>query len=72
MVNAYEHVPIPIDLYQVVSGSPASEICRISETIGADVVVLGNKSSRSVRGRLMGNTAEKVLHKISADVIVVK
>ena len=56
----------------IVSGNPASEICRISEAVAADVVVLGNKSSRSVRGRLMGNTAENVLHKISADVIVVK
>lgn len=56
----------------LVAGNPASEICRISKEIEADVVVLGNKSSRSVRGRLMGTTAENVLHEISADVMVVK
>jgi len=56
----------------IVSGNPSSEIKRISQDIGADAVVLGNKSSRSVRGRLLGNTAENVLHHISADVMVVK
>ncbi|MFT5450877.1 MAG: universal stress protein E [Enterobacterales bacterium] len=56
----------------IASGNPSSEITRISQEIEADAVVLGNKSSRSVRGRLLGNTAENVLHHISADVIVVK
>ena len=60
------------DKLHLVSGKPAKEICRISQKIDADVVILGNKTRTSLRGRLLGNTAENVLHKISADVVVIK
>ena len=56
----------------LLSGKPAREICRISHKINADLVVIGNKSKASLRGRLLGNTAENVLHKIKADVLVIK
>ncbi len=56
----------------LVSGKPAKEICRIAKQIKADVVLLGNKNNTSLRGRLMGNTAESVLNKVSADVVVIK
>jgi len=56
----------------LVSGKPDKEICRISDEINADVVMIGNKTRTSLRGRLMGNTAESVLHKVSADVVVIK
>ncbi len=56
----------------LVSGKPAKEIFRISQKIKADVVVLGNKTRTSLRGRLLGNTAENVLHKVNADVVVIK
>lgn len=60
------------DKLHMLSGKPAKEICRISHKIGADLVVIGNKTSASLRGRLLGNTAENVLHKIQADVLVIK
>ncbi|TQV77061.1 universal stress protein UspA [Aliikangiella marina] len=60
------------DKLHLLSGRPAKEICRISEKIKADVVVLGNKTRTSLRGRLLGNTAEDVLHTIQADVVVIK
>lgn len=53
-------------------GKPAKEICRISQKINADVVILGNKTRTSLRGRLLGNTAENVLHKVACDVMVIK
>lgn len=56
----------------LVSGKPPKEICRISNEINADVVLIGNKTRTSLRGRIMGNTAETVLHKVSADVVVIK
>ncbi|MET1253632.1 universal stress protein [Aliikangiella maris] len=56
----------------LVSGKPDKEICRIAEKISADAVIIGNKTRASLRGRLMGNTAENVLHKVAADVVVVK
>lgn len=56
----------------LVSGKPAKEICRIAEEINADVVFLGSKTRTSLRGRLMGHTAENILHKVSADVVLIK
>ena len=60
------------DRLHLLSGKPAKEIVRISGKIKADLVVLGNKTTVSLRGRLLGNTAENVLHKVQADVVVVK
>lgn len=60
------------DSIHLVSGSPAKEILRIAKKIDADVVVMGNKTRVSLRGRLLGNTAKSVLHDISGDVVVVK
>lgn len=56
----------------LVSGKPAKEIRRIIEKIDADVVVMGNKTRVSLRGRLLGNTAKNILRKVKADVLVVK
>ncbi len=56
----------------LVSGKPAKEIRRIVEKIDADVVVMGNKTRVSLRGRLLGNTARNVLRKVKADVLIVK
>jgi universal stress protein E len=56
----------------LVSGKPAKEIRRIVKKIDADVVVMGNKTRVSLRGRLLGNTARNVLRKIKADVLIVK
>lgn len=60
------------DKLHLLRGKPAKEICSISHKIGSDLVVIGNKTSVSLRGRLLGNTAENVLHKINADVLVIK
>ena len=56
----------------LVSGKPAKEIRRIVKKIDADVVVMGNKTRVSLRGRLLGNTARNVLRKVKADVLIVK
>jgi universal stress protein E len=56
----------------LVSGKPAKEIRRITEKIDADVVVMGNKTRVSLRGRLLGNTAKNVLRKVKADVFIIK
>jgi len=56
----------------LVSGNPAKEIVRILDEIKADVVVIGKKTRKSLRGRLMGTTAENVLHSTKTDVIVVR
>jgi len=60
------------DSIHLVSGNPAKEIVRIINKIEADVVVLGNKTRVSLRGRLLGGTAKNVLHTVSGDVVIVK
>ncbi len=56
----------------LLSGKPAKEILRVADEVQADVVIMGGKTKPSLRGRLLGNTAEAVLHKVNADVVVVK
>jgi universal stress protein E len=60
------------DTLHLVSGKPAKEILRIAQKIDTDVVVMGNKTKVSLRGRLLGNTAQNVLHESPADVVVIK
>lgn len=60
------------DTLHLVSGKPAKEILRIADKIDSDVIVMGNKTRTSIRGRLLGNTAKSVLHDFSADIVVVK
>jgi len=56
----------------LVSGNPAKEIGRILNEIDADIVVVGKKTEKSLRGRLMGTTAENVLNQTKVDVVVVR
>jgi universal stress protein E len=70
--SLFDSVGLSQDNLHLLSGKPAKEICRISHKIGADLVVIGNKTKASLAGRLLGNTAENVLHKIKADVLVIK
>jgi universal stress protein E len=60
------------DSIHLVSGNPAKEIVRIIEKMEADVVVLGNKTRVSLRGRMLGGTAKNVLSSVAGDVVIVK
>jgi len=60
------------DSLHLLSGKPAAEILKISEKIDSDVIVMGNKTRTSLRGRLLGNTARTVLTSVNADIVVVK
>lgn len=72
IVRLFDDAGISRDKLHIVSGKPAKQICRLCDELDADVVVIGNKTSTSLRGRLMGTTAENILHKVAADVMVVK
>ncbi len=60
------------DTLHLVSGKPSKEILRIANKIDTDVIVMGTKTRVSLRGRLLGNTAKKILHEVNADVVVIK
>lgn len=68
----FDDAGISRDKLHIISGKPAKQICKLSDELEADVVVIGNKTSTSLRGRLMGTTAENILHKVAADVMVIK
>jgi len=55
----------------VVVGSPWQSICRIAQTIGADLVVLGSHGYSGV-DHLLGTTAAKVVNHCGCSVLVVK
>lgn len=51
-------------------GSAAEVIPDTANSIGADLVIVGNVGRRGVSGVTIGNTAEKILVDIEADVLV--
>lgn len=55
-----------------VEGEPAREIASIARTQRADLVVLGAKSSGSIRRALLGSTAESILGRVDASVLVAR
>jgi nucleotide-binding universal stress UspA family protein len=56
----------------VESTSPADEIVKQSEAIGADVIVIGAHAQSSILHALLGSTTDKVIRKSSIPVFVVQ
>lgn len=52
-------------------GSPEAVITQVAEKIGAPLVVIGSLSRRGVSGMVVGNTAERILDSVEADVLTV-
>jgi len=53
------------------SGRPWRAICRTAEQLGADLVVMGSRSSLGIPG-LAGSTAGRVAHSLACDALVVR
>lgn len=60
---------LPTQNVHVREGDPADVIARFAEEIDADTVILGTKARKGAAAMLKGNTSEKVLRKLSQDVI---
>lgn len=56
----------------VTAGDPAKEIPSLSSKLKADVLVMGSVGRKGIKGLLLGNTAEKVIHHLRTDLLVVK
>lgn len=52
-------------------GSPEAVITQIAEKISAPLVIIGSLSRRGVSGMVVGNTAERILDGVDADVLTV-
>jgi universal stress protein E len=63
-------VDIPRENIHRDMGKPEDVIASVAEKVGADLVVLGKRARKGIRASLRGHTSEKVLEKISADILV--
>jgi nucleotide-binding universal stress UspA family protein len=57
---------------ELVQGEPEDAIAHFVESHGIDVVVMGTVARTGIAGLVMGNTAERVLQRLSGSVLAVK
>ncbi len=62
---------IEVNSSMVVSGVPANEIVQTASMQKIDLVVMGAVARSTLRNLLIGNTAEKVLDRLTADTLVI-
>ena len=62
---------IPEDRRWIEMGSPKSEILRVAEEQGTDLIVLGSHGRHGI-GLLLGSTASSVIHHAQCDVLAVR
>ena len=61
-----------IEMVHIAVGHPESEILRIAEEIGADLVVVGSRGLGPLRRALMGSVSESVVRHAHCSVLVVR
>jgi universal stress protein E len=61
----------PIEHIHVSRGSAAEVIAEQARAVDADLIIIGTVGRSGIKGRVVGNTAEKVLDQTDADVLVV-
>ena len=50
-------------------GYPTHTIGAVAEATGAELVIVGTHAREGVRGLLLGNTSERILHAVATDVL---
>jgi universal stress protein E len=69
---ALEGMRIPRQRQHLVQGPPIEAIPRVAQQLGSQLVVMGAISRSGLKRMLIGNTAERILNALTADVLVVK
>jgi universal stress protein E len=69
---ALEDRRIPRSNVHLVQGTPMDTIPRLAQQLGSQLVVMGAISRSGLKRMLIGNTAERILNSLNADVLVVK
>jgi universal stress protein E len=67
-----EAAGLSVSAVRVLQGAAADALPRHAESAGAAVLVMGAVTRGRLRERLIGSTAERVLDRMSCDVLVVK
>lgn len=56
---------------QCIEGDPEFGIERLTHSINADIVVIGNRARDGLAAALIGNTAEKILYRTQTDILTI-
>jgi universal stress protein A len=70
LVNLAQKLGVPEQHRHLRIGSPKKEIIDLADTIGADLIVMGNRGSGGLQ-HLLGSTTNAVLHLAKCDVFSV-
>jgi nucleotide-binding universal stress UspA family protein len=60
------------DNCHVLSGHPAEEICRLAQTLGANLIVLPTRGHSGLRHLVLGSTAERIVRHAPCPVLVLR
>lgn len=63
---------LPVDRVHLLRGDPREILPRLIAEKGIDLAVMGTVARRGLQGLLVGNTAERVLRKVSCSVLTLK
>jgi universal stress protein E len=72
LTKYYNIFGISFDDIHIKYGSPEQVISRYAKKTNADIVVMGTHGRTGISGKIIGNTAEAVLHHIKCDVLTIK
>lgn len=65
-------VEVDVENCHMVHGAPWHEVGKLASEIHADLIVLGSVGRSGLRGAVLGNTAERVLHTCDCSILTVK
>lgn len=71
--SVYRYAPAGITItLKILPGNPVERICAIADDLKADLVIVGNRGLGGAAGLVLGSVSERVVHKCSCSVLVVK
>jgi nucleotide-binding universal stress UspA family protein len=71
--TVYRYAPAGIKIQsKILTGNPVDTICSYADEVGADLVIVGNRGLSNVGGLVLGSVSERVVHKCSRSVVVVR
>jgi universal stress protein E len=67
----FDHYDLNIDNLVIQEGEPWKVITNTASKENADCIIVGSMGRKGISGKLIGNTAEKVIHYASCDLLVI-
>jgi nucleotide-binding universal stress UspA family protein len=71
--SVYRYRPVGIEIHtRILPGNPVERICAVADELKADLVIVGNRGLGGMAGIVLGSVSERVVHKCTRSVLVVK